>query len=729
MSSYFKGIFSGSSASSGGGSPSAGSPVDEPEVNLVSHLMKVPEKFPGEFGDTDHFYVHSSVRCGGDTTPRVPSNIVLVIDVSGSMGDSVTAGNNEQTGLNILHIVKHAVNTIKEVCGEHDRLGIVKFNDRAQLVMDMNNMDEPGKRLVDETLAKLSPGGSTNIWGAVHLAFETIQKDPSATARNSFVLLLTDGVPNVDPPNGLTHINALREYKTQIGSLPGTLCTFGFGYNLESVLLRDLSNFAGGMYSFIPDAGMVGTAFINSISNIMCSAIRDVSVKFETGPDVQIVPDPQLSEEGHIIATDGCSVERTSVQAGQSYDVIKRIAVPKSRQSADAPLVEVSLSYLFVGQENRELKTKPVVTLSRADEATNYELMANLWRLRTVALLKETHTALLRSHPGSGANPIVERISAFAIELQDFIEENRGELFQHNLMERLRDLNEDIEGQVKEACTRQDYWSKWGRHYLPSLTRAHDLQQSNNFKDPGIQHYGGVLFNSVRDFADEAFSRLPPPQGNPVKVSSSSSSSVQRSAAPAAPVNMAAFNNRDAGCVHGDCAVQMADGKLKKAKYLVRGDKLSNGSIVSGVMKTICYNNEANLCQIKELLVTPYHPIKHNGKWTFPNDIISPQAVPCEALYSFLLLGNNGRFCQSLKVSGLECIALGHGIENDPVASHPFFGTAKVVNSLEIAKDWFRPDGVVTLNQANKEGTMVRDKNTGLICGLIPFESLSVVSN
>ena len=31
---------------------------------------------------------------------------------------------------------------------------------------------------------------------------------------------------------------------------------------------------------------------------------------------------------------------------------------------------------------------------------------------------------------------------------------------------------------------------KWGKHYLQSLQRAHELQQCNNFKDPGVQFYG-----------------------------------------------------------------------------------------------------------------------------------------------------------------------------------------------------------------------------------------------
>ena len=37
---------------------------------------------------------------------------------------------------------------------------------------------------------------------------------------------------------------------------------------------------------------------------------------------------------------------------------------------------------------------------------------------------------------------------------------------------------------------RDDWFKKWGKHYVGSLLCAHSLQQCNNFKDPGIQHYG-----------------------------------------------------------------------------------------------------------------------------------------------------------------------------------------------------------------------------------------------
>jgi len=73
-------------------------------------------------------------------------------------------------------------------------------------------------------------------------------------------------------------------------------------------------------------------------------------------------------------------------------------------------------------------------------------------------------------------------------------------------------LLEDLEGQVTEALSKQEWWEKWGVHYLPSLIRAHQLQLCNNFKDPGVQSYGGDLFVTLRDEAEETFVALPPPK-------------------------------------------------------------------------------------------------------------------------------------------------------------------------------------------------------------------------
>ena len=69
---------------------------------------------------------------------HVPCDIVLVVDVSGSMSLDAPNPTNpgetaERNGFSVLDLVKHASLTILESLNERDRLGIVTFSSRAKV--------------------------------------------------------------------------------------------------------------------------------------------------------------------------------------------------------------------------------------------------------------------------------------------------------------------------------------------------------------------------------------------------------------------------------------------------------------------------------------------------------------------------------------------------------------------------------------------------------------------
>merc|ERR1719384_2417578 len=76
---------------------------------------------------------------------------------------------------------------------------------------------------------------------------------------------------------------------------------------------------------------------------------------------------------------------------------------------------------------------------------------------------------------------------------------------------KIQALLEDVVGQVTEAFSKTEWFKKWGRHYIPSLQCGHRMQLCNNFKDPGVQLYGGALFKEIQTFADDIFLKLPAP--------------------------------------------------------------------------------------------------------------------------------------------------------------------------------------------------------------------------
>lgn len=71
--------------------------------------------------------------------PHVPCDIVLVIDVSGSMSAAAPlpledeSAQAEKSGLSVLDLTKHAARTIIETLNESDRLGVVTFSSEARV--------------------------------------------------------------------------------------------------------------------------------------------------------------------------------------------------------------------------------------------------------------------------------------------------------------------------------------------------------------------------------------------------------------------------------------------------------------------------------------------------------------------------------------------------------------------------------------------------------------------
>jgi hypothetical protein len=107
-------------------------------------------------------------------------------------------------------------------------------------------------------------------------------------------------------------------------------------------------------------------------------------------------------------------------------------------------------------------------------------------------------------------------------------------------------------------------------------------------------------------------------------------------------------------------------------------------------MKTVSPNRKIKLVELdsklnenSKLIVTEWHPIKHQNSWKFPININKSNVHNIPFVYSFVVENSH-----TVYIEGWECITLGHGIENDPVASHDFWGTEKVIDCLKSKPGW-----------------------------------------
>jgi len=247
------------------------------------------------------------------------------------------------------------------------------------------------------------------------------------------------------------------------------------------------------------------------------------------------------------------------------------------------------------------------------------------------------------------------------------------------------------------------YFDKWGKYYLPSISNAHLMQQCNNFKDPGVQVYGGEDFRTVRDPIDELFNNLPP-----MEPSNAFGDFSQ-------PVNMQVYNNSDDPCVSGDSMIQLSCGKWIRADEVKRGDIVNTGlgtmGTVNCVVETVLDGRDTFLGVFKDgMRITPWHPILHEGVWVFPSEVTQIyQFDNVPSLFSYVM---EERDISAISVNGIPMVTLGHNVSGD-IREHPFFGTEHVRDALNTMKGY--NEGHVQVSG------VTRDPVTTLVNGFIPY--------
>jgi len=603
---------------------------------------------------------------------RTPADICCVIDTSGSMSTAAqiqtTGGQNEAFGLTILDLVKHAVKTIIFTLDANDRLSIVKFSTKAEVVLNLTKMDQIGKNAAEAAIDKMVPESSTNLWAGLETGLDVLRE--GYATKNSAVFILTDGEPNVIPPKG--HLPMLEQYKEK-HKLPGIINTFGFGYKLDSKLLSELAICGNGAYSFIPDGGFVGTILVNALGNLLSTFANNVSLKIEL--DMDLIDTGLIQSYHPQITAKNIELKLGSLLFGQ----VKQIVLPITYKGSSKTLKTSLMCEATVGYKT--ISRKQEIQIVERDDP---QVTVQKFRLEFIA-------DVTRAFDLTNSNNIAASMKI----VNDLIKKIKNSPVKDEKV--VKALLLDLEEQVTLSLSREDYFKKWGKHYLPSLIRAHLLQQCNNFKDPGVQNYGGELFKEVRDKIDEIFIKIPPPS-HAEKITT-----------------MDVFYDQYGGCIDGDCLVTMADGTTKFVKDIQKTDEIMGPSgqpvRVCCVVKTLSNNNKPLLVQLKSgLRITPWHPVRIGEKYYFPCTLDYEEygKYDCPAVYTFVLESEH-----LILINGVECLTLGHGFQED-VAKHPYFGSAAVMKDLQRLEGW--NNGLVELTK----DWFKKDLKTGLVSSIAP---------
>eukprot|EP00443_Scrippsiella_acuminata_P112909 CAMPEP_0115585246 /NCGR_PEP_ID=MMETSP0272-20121206/7097_1 /TAXON_ID=71861 /ORGANISM="Scrippsiella trochoidea, Strain CCMP3099" /LENGTH=691 /DNA_ID=CAMNT_0003020299 /DNA_START=17 /DNA_END=2092 /DNA_ORIENTATION=- len=646
---------------------------------------------------------------------RMPVDICCVIDISWSMSMEAKvqgqAGNVDSNGLSMLDIAKHAVRTIIRSLDARDRISIVQFCRDAQVVLSMTEMTPEGQQMAEAKLDVIGFGSATNLWAGIEKGFECLTGD-GVGSRMGHMILLTDGEVTEGKENVLPNI---KNYKMTKEKLPGTICVFGFGYEIDSKMLVEIADFCDGTYAFIPDAGFVGTCFVNCISNLQVTMAQNAILTLEADGDAEI---GEVLGGWDAHSKDGIwRISLGTLQYSQTKDIVVRMKI----ETADEPYLIASVEYSTLAGHQPAIQAEGIAP---GEPEAIRKAQVQHCRSTVVGSLRQAVAAALVTE---STEETLKQGQQIVIELADRIKECPAKDDPQ-----VQALLEDVTGQCTEALSRLDYWAKWGRHYLPSVISAHKMEQCNNFKDPGVQFYGqNELFTEMQDSADAHFNTLPAPKITPAQYRYYGGGNLKLNPAfvrPGAPAvtttrttNMAAYNDRYAGCIDGAAHAALVGGGSRRISDLAKGDRLLSGlgaeAEVLCVVQSRCRSGRALLIEVSArgaaaaatpLRLTPHHPVFVDGEWRFPIDLSEghTKEQECEAVYSLVLSG-----APAALVDSVPCVALGHGL-SEGAAAHPYLGSPRVLEDLQALPGFV--SGRVELFPED----VVRDPETGLICGL-----------
>lgn len=216
----------------------------------------------------DHQLVHIGLQGKQIATDNLPpSNLVFLIDVSGSMNTPEK-----------LPLVKAGFKLLVNELRPQDRVSIVVYAGATGVVLSPTAGDQ--KAQIMAAIEGLEAGGSTAGGAGIQRAYE-LAEEHFMEGGNNRVILATDGDFNVGVSSNAA-MERLIEKKRESGVFL-TVLGFGMG-NYKDSKMEILANKGNGNYAYIDNILEAKKVFVNEFGGTLFTIAKDVKLQLEFNP-------------------------------------------------------------------------------------------------------------------------------------------------------------------------------------------------------------------------------------------------------------------------------------------------------------------------------------------------------------------------------------------------------------------------------------------------------------
>jgi len=256
-----------------------------------------------------------------------PSNLVFLIDVSGSMDQP-----------DKLPLVQQAFRALVRELRPEDRVAIVVYAGAAGLVLPPTSGSD--KQTILDAIDRLHAGGSTAGGAGIKLAYDVAKENFDAEGNNR-VILATDGDFNVGASSDAEMVRLIEQRREQ-----GTfLSVLGFGTgNLKDSKMEQLADKGNGHYAYIDSFREAQKVFVQEFGGTLFTVAKDVKIQVEFNP-ARVQSYRLLGYENRLLAKEDFKDDRKDAgEMGSGHSVTALYEVVPAGAKAVA-LDDDSLTY------------------------------------------------------------------------------------------------------------------------------------------------------------------------------------------------------------------------------------------------------------------------------------------------------------------------------------------------------------------------------------------------
>lgn len=285
-------------------------------------------------------------------TEAPPTNLVLLVDVSGSMGDAEK-----------LPLLKESVARIVEGLRPEDRVSIVTYSGVEEVVLKGASGDDAGAIL--GAINGLEAAGSTNGEAGLSMAYRVAEEMHIDGGVNRIVMA-SDGDLNV----GISSEDELNAFVSEKRGQGTYLSVLGFGSgNYQDAKMETLADHGNGSYHYIDSADEAARVYERFLAAGAVPVADDVKLQVEFDPQMvesyrligyanRIMADEDFRNDGADAGELCAGAELTA-----AYEVV--LTDEGRRREGDEPWLTCAVRYQPAGERAGEAPAEQRFTVSR----------------------------------------------------------------------------------------------------------------------------------------------------------------------------------------------------------------------------------------------------------------------------------------------------------------------------------------------------------------------------